>query len=75
VRFGLVKNLDTFNPMKIAFIEYWHVALDVFGKNRSLKDRLLYLVAPPGWSHDGSRLSSADIKRQHQQALNLAPGE
>ena len=75
VRFGLVKNLETFNPIKIAFIEYWQVALDVFGKNRSLKDRLLYLFAPPGWSHDGSRLSSAEIKRAHQQALNLAPSE
>jgi hypothetical protein len=25
--------------------------------------RLLYIIAPPGWSHDGSRLTSRDIKR------------
>ena len=29
----------------------------------TLTQRLLYVVAPPGWSHDGSRLTSHDIKR------------
>jgi hypothetical protein len=29
-----------------------------------LKSRLLYLLAPPGWSHDGSRMSSDELKAQ-----------
>ncbi len=66
--YGLVKNLDTFNPIKIAFHEYWGICQDQLQKGLTLKDRLLYLVAPPGWSHDGSRLTSEDIKREYYEA-------
>ncbi|MFT5932007.1 MAG: sterol desaturase/sphingolipid hydroxylase (fatty acid hydroxylase superfamily) [Hyphomonas sp.] len=60
--YGLVKDLDTLNPLTIIFHEYWGILKDVFGPKRSLKDRFLYIFAPPGWSHDGSRLTSFDIK-------------
>ena len=63
--YGLVKNLDTFNPIKIAFHEYWGIVQDQLQKGLTLKDRALYLLAPPGWSHDGSRLTSEDIKREY----------
>lgn len=61
--FGLVKNLETFNPLHIIFHEYWSMLKDVFGSNRTLLDRLLYIIAPPGWSHDGSRMTSIQIKQ------------
>lgn len=61
--YGLVKNIDTYNPVKIIFHEYWNIVKDVFGGNRTMRDRLMYLVAPPGWSHDGSRQTTADIKK------------
>ena len=60
--YGLVKDLDTLNPLTIIFHEYWGILKDVFGPKRSLKDRFRYIFAPPGWSHDGSRLTSLDIK-------------
>lgn len=63
--YGLVKDFETFNPFKIFIHEYWGIAKDVFGRGRSLKDRLLYIFAPPGWSHDGSRKTSTDIKRDY----------
>ena len=31
----------------------------------TLKERLGYLVAPPGWSHDGSRMGSEALKADH----------
>ena len=46
--YGLVKDFETFNPFKIFIHEYWGILKDVFGSNRSVKDRLLYIVAPPG---------------------------
>lgn len=67
--YGLVKDFETFNPFKIFIHEYWGILKDVFGRNRSLKSRLLYILAPPGWSHDGSRKTSDDIKRDYYQSL------
>jgi len=67
--YGLVKDFETFNPFKIFIHEYWGILKDVFGSKRSLKDRLLYIVAPPGWSHDNSRKTSKDIKREYYKML------
>jgi sterol desaturase/sphingolipid hydroxylase (fatty acid hydroxylase superfamily) len=67
--YGLVKDFETFNPFKIFIHEYWSILKDVFGNKRSLKDRLLYIVAPPGWSHDNSRKTSKDIKREYYKML------
>jgi hypothetical protein len=30
----------------------------------SIKQKFFYLFAPPGWSHDGSRKMSTDIKKE-----------
>ena len=67
--YGLVKDFETFNPFKIFIHEYWGIIKDVFGNNRSIKDRILYIVAPPGWSHDNSRKTSNDIKREYYKMM------
>ena len=61
--YGLVKDFDTFNPFRIFVHEYWGILKDIMRPQLSLRQRLLYVIAPPGWSHDGSRQSSRDIKR------------
>lgn len=67
VDYGLVKNLETLNPITIIFHEYWGIAKDVSQRGLSLWQRILYVLAPPGWSHDGSRQTSADIKQEHDE--------
>ena len=62
VTYGLVQNVETYNPIKIAFSEMWGALKDVCGPKLTLMQRLKYLFAPPGWSHDGSRQSSASLK-------------
>jgi len=62
--YGLVNNLNTFNPITILTHEYIGIAKDVVQRGLTPLQRLAYIFAPPGWSHDGSRLSSKDIKRQ-----------
>ena len=62
--YGLVTNINTYNPLRIAFHEYISIFNDFKTSNISLKSRLLYLLAPPGWSHDGSRMSSDELKAQ-----------
>ena len=65
VEYGLVHNLGTFNPVRVATHEWVGIFKDVFQKGLSAKQRFLYAFAPPGWSHDGSRDTSEGIKADH----------
>jgi hypothetical protein len=60
--YGLVKNLNTFNLFTVLTHEYIGIARDVVQRGLSPVQRLFYIFAPPGWSHDGSRQTTADIK-------------
>ena len=62
--YGLVKDFETLNPFTIVTTEYFSVFRDMFQRGITMTQRLAYLLAPPGWSHDGSRKTSADIKRE-----------
>ena len=64
VDYGLVKNLETSNVFIILTHEYVGIAKDASQRGLSLWQRFCYIFAPPGWSHDGSRLMSMDLKRQ-----------
>lgn len=77
IQYGLVKNVETYNPFKIAFAEMWGAVKDAFTPGLSVNQRLKYLFAPPGWSHDGSRKGSAQLKAEHVAAhphLSGRPG-
>lgn len=63
--YGLVHNIATFNPLRVAFHEWLAMLRDAAKPGLTLRQRLGYLLAPPGWSHDGSRQDSAAIKRAH----------
>lgn len=64
-RYGIVKNIGTFNPLRIAFHEWIGMLKDAVQPGITFGDRLRYLFMPPGWSHDGSRKMSADLKADH----------
>jgi len=63
--YGLVQNLGTFNPLRVAFHEWAGMLKDILGPNLTLKQRFSYALKPPGWSHDGSRKTSDQIKADH----------
>ncbi|AHC99855.1 sterol desaturase family protein [Leisingera methylohalidivorans] len=63
--FGLVHNIASFNPLRVAFHEWAGIFRDIAQPGLSWKQRLLYAFAPPGYSHDGSRSTSAGIKAEH----------
>ncbi len=52
-RYGLVTQLGTFHPLKVAFHEWIAIARDVSGA-RSLREVLGYTWGPPGWKPDGT---------------------
>ncbi|WP_323768077.1 sterol desaturase family protein [Antarctobacter sp.] len=63
--YGLVHNIGTFNPIRVAFHEWVGIWRDATQPGLSLRNRLMYCVAPPGWSHDGTRETSDQIKARH----------
>ncbi len=71
-RYGIVRNIGTFNPVRVAFHEWAGMMKDVFAPGLSLRQRLMYMAAPPGWSHDGSRKTSEDLKADY---VRLNPDE
>ena len=64
MKYGIVKNLGTFNPFRVATHELFSIFKDISSSGLTLKQRLAYLFAVPGWSHDGSRQTSDDIRKQ-----------
>ncbi|MCJ9428986.1 sterol desaturase family protein [Kordiimonas marina] len=69
VRYGLVRDLGTFNPLRVAFHEWWGIIKDVWSA-KTLHDKFMFLVAPPGWTPDGSRKTSDMIKEEWQARLS-----
>ncbi len=64
VRYGLVTNINTYNPIKIAFLEWIAMFKDAFSGKKSIKDRINYFLKPPGWKHDGTGKLSKDLRRE-----------
>ena len=60
--YGLVKQLNTLNPVKLLSHEYVGIARDISQRGLNWKQRLAYVFAPPGWSHDGSRETTQSIR-------------
>ena len=65
--YGLVKNINTYNPVKIAFDEWIQMFKDAFASKTSFSNRLKYLVKPPGWKHDGTGILSTDLRKEWEQ--------
>jgi len=61
-RYGLVTDLGTFNPLRVAVHEWVGIFSDIWSAKR-WKDRVMFLLAPPGWTPDGSRMTSDMIRR------------
>lgn len=66
--YGLVKNIETYNPFWVAFGEYAAIAHDLLRPGPSAVQRFFYLFAPPGYSHDGTRESTESLKAAYVRA-------
>ncbi len=62
-RFGIIKNIATFNPLRIAVHEWVAIYQDVKSA-KSLKQAWHFMFNVPGWSPDGSRQTSEMIRAQ-----------
>ncbi len=61
VKYGLTKNIETFNPVRIAYQEFADIARDV-RRARGWRNKLGHIWNRPGWQPgaDGAELSSSE---------------
>lgn len=72
-RYGLVTNLGTFHPVRVALHEWSAMARDALQPGLTLRERLSYVFGEPGYSHDGSRETTAMVRARHARAATSAP--
>jgi sterol desaturase/sphingolipid hydroxylase (fatty acid hydroxylase superfamily) len=63
VRFGLTENIQSHRPDKVLFHE-WKSMLSDLRKSSNLKAKFMYVFGPPGWSHDGSKKTSDQLRAE-----------
>ena len=61
VRYGLTKNIETFDALRIAAHEWTAMFRDV-ARAEDWRSRLGYLFAAPGWSPDGSSRTTRQLQ-------------
>jgi sterol desaturase/sphingolipid hydroxylase (fatty acid hydroxylase superfamily) len=62
-RYGIVKNIATFNPARIAFHEWAAIVRELVAA-RSWREAIGTVFGPPGWRADGRGLTSANIRNE-----------
>jgi sterol desaturase/sphingolipid hydroxylase (fatty acid hydroxylase superfamily) len=68
IRYGLTKPLEKETPVTVVFHEWSSIGKDLRKKGLSLKQKWMYLFGPPGWSHDGSRLTSKQLRDEEDKS-------
>ena len=74
LKYGLTKPLESETPTKVIFHEWNDIWKDLQRTDISWREKLGYLFGPPGWSHDGSRQTSEEL-REIESSIAKMPGE
>jgi sterol desaturase/sphingolipid hydroxylase (fatty acid hydroxylase superfamily) len=64
--YGLTTNINSHNPVRIAFHEWVAIGQDI-RRASSWRAALGYLFGPPGWSHDGSRKTTKQLRNSNSK--------
>lgn len=64
VRYGLTENIKSHHPLHVVFHEWKNIFTDV-KKAPTFKDKFKYIFAPPGWSHDGSKKTAKQLRKDY----------
>ena len=64
--YGLTKNIETYNPVQIAFKEWGNLFSSAW-RSHSIRHWWNYLYRPPGWSHDGSSRTVIEMRKEVEE--------
>lgn len=68
--YGLTKNIESFNPVKIALVTWAELIRRAFASG-SLGNAVKYFIKPPGWSHDGSTKTAKEMRLDANQTVKF----
>jgi sterol desaturase/sphingolipid hydroxylase (fatty acid hydroxylase superfamily) len=66
VRYGLTKPLAKETATNIVFHEWKQMWADIKRADIGWREKIFYLFGPPGWSHDGSRKTSEQLRNEEE---------
>jgi sterol desaturase/sphingolipid hydroxylase (fatty acid hydroxylase superfamily) len=66
VKYGLTHQPENIGPVNVLFHE-WKALLHDAKHAPGFKNKLLYFVNPPGWSHDGSTQTARVMQREYKK--------
>ena len=69
--YGLTTNIDSHNPVRIAFHEWVAIGQDI-RRAGTWRAALGYMFGPPGWSHDGSRKTTKQLRNPTSKQVSDA---
>lgn len=67
--YGLTNDIKSYNPLVIAFHEWGAIIKDI--KNHP-RYAFQYIFSPPGWSHDGSRQTTKQLRKRFNQQFPIS---
>ncbi len=67
IKYGLTSNVKNPNAVNLVFHEWQSITKDVSRKDLTFRQKINYLFKPPGWSHDGSRLTSDELRLRESE--------
>jgi sterol desaturase/sphingolipid hydroxylase (fatty acid hydroxylase superfamily) len=73
MKYGLTKPLEKETPGTIVFHEWQSMLKDVSRKDIGWKEKWNYMFGPPGWSHDGSRMTSEELRAEEEGSSEPIP--
>lgn len=63
IKYGLTQSISKETAVTLIFHEWDNLWRDIKRKDLTLRQKWNYLFKPPGWSHDGSRLTSEQLRK------------
>ena len=73
IEYGLTKNIENPNAINLVFDEWKNIVKDMQQKPLTIKQKLMYLVGPPGYSHNNTRQTSKQLQKIEQLQHNKIP--
>lgn len=74
IKYGLTTDLEDTSPGNLVFHEWRQMMKDVNQEDLTIQEKIGYVLGPPGWSHDGSRMTSEEMRAAEEGQMPVSRG-